>query len=216
MSDKTHINNPYVKTKILSRLNSKTEQSGKVITDEMLPSITELIDSINVNIAPVHSENFEDCVVGWVTFCNVVLELITEKFELTKENFKNFYYSIKEPISKPVAQKTDYIEMPIEKKSETEEELKLRLLMICDEDVCDIPESDLDIEGLRQMGYVSTLETELDGEEIRKVASSLPVLRLRKGEEIISPYSGTNYIYRISENTFMDINTEEEFLVFFD
>ena len=210
------LDNSYVKNKILARINSKAKEGEVVVSEDMMPAITELIDSINLNISPSHSENFEECVVGWVTFCNIVFDLIGEKLEMTKENFKKFYYANKEVISKPLSQKTDYVEITETIKHEPEEEKKLRLLMLCDDEEFELPEDDLDVEGLRRMGYVSALDTELDGEELNIKRSSLPILRLKIGDEIISPFSGTNYIYRVSENTFLDIDTEQEFLVFFD
>jgi len=71
-------------------------------------------------------------------------------------------------------------------------------------------------EGLRQRGLVSENSTSLDGEEINgEVKPSIPILKLKKGEQIVSPFTGSTEVCQVENFLWMDIDTEETFMVYF-
>ena len=100
----------------------------------------------------------------------------------------------------------------------TTEEKMQRLLNIA-EDVSMFFDFEVDFlteEGLRQRGLVSENSTSLDGEEINgEVKPSIPILKLKKGEQIVSPFTGSTEVCQVENFLWMDIDTEETFMVYF-
>jgi hypothetical protein len=74
----------YVKDKIINKL---TQSEGYDISFN--DSVSKLIENINVGLVPQKSDIFEESIIGWISFCNIIGELISDGLDLTKENFKN-------------------------------------------------------------------------------------------------------------------------------
>lgn len=206
--------NNYVKEKIMNKLK-QSEDYDISFND----SVSKLLDSVNVGIMPERSEVFEENVISWINFCNIVVDLIKNKLEISLENFKNkFLISSDNKKNEQVVERMPEVISQEHFVEATTEEKMQRLLNIA-EDVSMFFDFEVDFlteEGLRQRGLVSENSTSLDGEEINgEVKPSIPILKLKKGEQIVSPFTGSTEVCQVENFLWMDIDTEETFMVYF-
>jgi hypothetical protein len=206
----------YVKDKILTKL----EQSEGYDTN-FSNSVSELIDTMNVGLMPSRAEAFEDAVVGWVNFCNIIKDLILNGLELTKENFKSKFLESASPrTEKAIERGQEVIDETLLVEEDLVEKAK-RLISIAEDSNEDrvIEDFEFDLlteEGLRAAKLINQDATSMDGDFVFPDSErTVKYIRIKKGDEIISPYSGTKEIYQISNNRWLDIDTDQEFLVFF-
>ena len=204
----------YIKTKIMNKLKESENYDVK-----FNDSVSELIENVNVSLWPQNSDTFEESVIGWVNFCNIVKDLVVSNLTISLENFKSSF--LKQETGKKIHKSFITSERPIDESLLIEEdsaEKTKRLLEISESvDLIDDEEEEfLSEEGLRSRGLISQDATSLDGEEVAKPSSGkAKVLRLEKGEEIVSPYTGTTHVCQINSTLWMDIDTEETFYVYF-
>jgi len=206
--------NNYVKEKIMNKLK-QSEDYDISFND----SVSKLLDSVNVGIMPERSEVFEENVISWINFCNIVVDLIKNKLEISLENFKNkFLISSDNKKNEQVVERMPEVISQEHFVEATTEEKMQRLLNIA-EDVSMFFDFEVDFlteEGLRQRGLVSENSTSLDGEEINgEVKPNIPILKLKKGEQIVSPFTGSTEVCQVENFLWMDIDTEETFMVYF-
>jgi len=202
----------YVKDKIINKL---TQSEGYDISFN--DSVSKLLENINVGLMPQKSDIFEESIIGWISFCNIIGELISDGLDLTKENFKNkFTNSFLSSKSEKTIERGDDIVNESLLEEECKEEKIKRLLSIAED--CDLfdsyEEQFLTEEGLRARGVISSDSTSLDGEDIQSDSQKeIKILKLKKNEEIISPYTGSKEVYQISSSLYMDIENEQTFYV---
>ncbi len=99
---------------------------------------------------------------------------------------------------------------------ESEAEKLARLLDIAEnteEFVDDFDVTDLTENGLRSIGALDDYETSLDAEEVALNASR-PTIYVESGDIIVSPFGEDHGIFRVDNNTFMDLDTGEHFKVY--
>jgi len=66
------------------------------------------------------------------------------------------------------------------------------------------------------MGLIDSDQTELDAEDlVINPKNNMPIIRVKRDDPIISPFTQSEDICRVSENVFMDVETEELFRVTF-
>jgi hypothetical protein len=207
----------YVKEKILTKLEQSEDYDVK-----LSDSVSELLETVNVGLMPSRAEVFEEAVVGWVNFCNIVKDMILNGLELTKENFKNKFLESSSPrVEKAIERGPEEIDETLLDKEDPVEKAK-RLISIAEESYEDkvIDDFDFDLlteEGLRAAKLIDQNATAMDGDFIYPDSDRVvKYIRINKGDEIVSPYSGTKEIYQISYNRWLDIDTDQEFLVFFN
>jgi hypothetical protein len=207
----------YVKEKILTKLEQSEDYDVK-----LSDSVSELLETVNVGLMPSRAEVFEEAVVGWVNFCNIVKDMILNGLELTKENFKNKFLESSNPrVEKAIERGPEEIDETLLDKEDPVEKAK-RLISIAEESYEDkvIDDFDFDLlteEGLRAAKLIDQNATAMDGDFIYPDSDRVvKYIRINKGDEIVSPYSGTKEIYQISYNRWLDIDTDQEFLVFFN
>jgi len=202
----------YVKDKIINKL---TQSEGYDISFN--DSVSKLLENINVGLMPQKSDIFEESIIGWISFCNIIGELISDGLDLTKENFKNkFTNSFLSSKSEKTIERGDDIVNESLLEEECKEEKIKRLLSIAED--CDLfdsyEEQFLTEEGLRARGVISSDSTSLDGEDIQSDSQKeIKIFKLKKNEEIISPYTGSKEVYQISSSLYMDIENEQTFYV---
>jgi len=202
----------YVKDKIINKL-TQSEDYNISFND----SVSKLLENINVGLVPQKSDIFEESIIGWISFCNIIGELISDGLDLTKENFKNkFTNSFLSSKSEKTIERGDDIVNESLLEEECKEEKIKRLLSIAED--CDLfdsyEEQFLTEEGLRARGVISSDSTSLDGEDIQSDSQKeIKILKLKKNEEIISPYTGSKEVYQISSSLYMDIENEQTFYV---
>jgi hypothetical protein len=202
----------YVKDKIINKL-TQSEDYNISFND----SVSKLLENINVGLVPQKSDIFEESIIGWISFCNIIGELISDGLDLTKENFKNkFTNSFLSSKSEKTIERGDDIVNESLLEEECKEEKIKRLLSIAED--CDLfdsyEEQFLTEEGLRARGVISSDSTSLDGEDIQSDSQKeIKIFKLKKNEEIISPYTGSKEVYQISSSLYMDIENEQTFYV---
>jgi len=202
----------YIKDKIINNLQ-QSEEYNVSLSD----SVSDLLSSVNVGLMPQRAEEFEETVVGWVNFCNIVKELLLNGLELTKENFKQKYTEASTKTEKTVERAPQVVKEELLEEEDTQTKYE-RLIGIAEEEdlLDDFSLELLTQEGLRATNQIEVDSTSLDGDFVSaETGNTIKVIRLNEGEEIVSPYSGTTDIYRVSDNRWMDIDTEQEFLVFY-
>ena len=207
----------YVKDKILTKLEQSEDYDVK-----LSDSVSELLNTVNVGLMPSRAEVFEEAVVGWVNFCNIVKDMILNGLELTKENFKNKFLETSSPKAEKVIERgVEEIDETLLEKEDPEEKAK-RLILIAEESEEDqvVYDFELDLlteEGLRAAKLIDQDATAMDGDFVFPDSErTVKYIKIKKGDEIVSPYSGTKEIYQISHNRWLDIDTDQEFLVFFN
>ena len=93
-----------------------------------------------------------------------------------------------------------------------------RLLSIASEvDVLDgFEQSELSEEGLREQGIIQRNATSLDAEDVVSV-DTMPYIRIKSiDDKIVSPITGSSDVFCIDDNTWMDIDTEQKFKVYYE
>lgn len=99
---------------------------------------------------------------------------------------------------------------------ESDAEKLARLLDIAEnteEFVEDFDVTDLTENGLRSIGALDSFETSLDAEEVA-LGSSRPTVYIEGSDIILSPFGEDHGIFRVDNNTFMDLDTGEYFKVY--
>lgn len=182
--------------------------------------VAELSKLVKLDVMPTNDPDFSQTVLSWSGFADMILKLISSDMELSYENLESIYNPSK--ASKNMS-RSEYVEIDPALLVEEDPAVKLeRLLAITEEekevlDILDIIDPEvLGQEGLRAVGSIDKLETVLDGYDLEIISEEkMPILRLKEGEEIVSPYTGSTSVYRIDEVHFLDIETDEIFKVFF-
>ena len=203
----------YVKDRILNKLEKMSEYQSSGQSDNTLSLINKMD---NLDMIAYQGETFEESMIGWMAFSSTVIQLISEGKEVNFQNFKdNFKFEkIKAAtISRP--------EAPIDEllliEEDPEEKMNRLLSITVEEDIIDDIEIDeLTEEGYRNMGLIDSDQTELDAEDlVINPKNNMPIIRVKRDDPIISPFTQSEDICRVSENVFMDVETEELFRVTF-
>lgn len=203
----------YVKDKILGKLGRMDEYQSSSQGDNTIA----LIDKMdNLDMIAFQGDTFEESTIGWVAFCNTVMQLISEGKEV---NFSNFKESFK--FEKAKAATISRPEAAIDESLLIEEdpEVKMKRLLSLSETediIDDIEIEELTEEGYRSAGLIGSDQTELDAEDlVINPKNNMPIIRVKMDDPIISPFTQSEDICRVSENVFMDVETEELFRVVF-
>jgi hypothetical protein len=181
----------YIKDNIFKRLE-KSDTYNSAYNGQ----VNSLIDQINVDIATSNIDNPDEMSIGWVKFCEVFNKFLEnkekfEKFEINAEKFKTFLAeNLEKPINKQEFKSNHVID--------TTENAEAKILNL-DAEILDLCEEPWE-EWLEIPDEVSGLE-------------QYKVVVVKEGEEIISPFSKTNYVAKHDGDFFIDIETEDLFLV---
>ena len=205
----------YIESKIFSSLNNSDLYDKKYEA-----AITKLFNLIvdKVNLMPVKGEDWENSIVSWLQFKNIILELIENNKEINISNFKtNYNTSVLEKREVKSVTRDDIIDESLLIEEAPETKLQ-RLLELADE--MDVDESfdvsELSENGLRSTDLINTDETSLDGFELQ-IKESVPTVYVssKKDFSIVSPFTGTTNVYRIDSNFWGDMDTGQHFKVSF-
>lgn len=204
----------YAKSKIMVKLQAS--ENYDAIHNE---SVTELIEKVNVDMSSTPSIDDQGLInISWVKFCTIINELISSKTEINLENFTMFFQQMQEnvvPASREIASRHELI---IEK---TEEPIALEKMRELDADLIDLNDDEVFSLETEFKNLQVVNESDLSNEDLIEAIVTEPsfknkkVIFVKEHEEIISPYTNTNYVAMIDNNTFLDIETEEEFKVVF-
>jgi hypothetical protein len=196
----------YTKDKILSRLQNE-------IAFSRLNEIKLFLNKIpNLGMVNYVSDSFHSSNVGWLTASKIIENIIASNENLTLDNFEKRYMSLEH--NSDIRRKMDIIDDNI-----IEEDLADKLQRILSEHgEMDLTDSfdieDLNEDGLRSRNLINKNATSLDGVDIIDISEeSLPVLKLNKGDLIKSPFSGTEEVYQLDNETFIDLETDKEFKI---
>jgi hypothetical protein len=203
----------YIKEKIMQKLfasNSKDLLNNKL-------NINNLIDSLdNLDIGAYKGTNFENSVIGWISFCKTVEELISNGQQVNLENFKN---ALKFDSINNASRSTDKIEDFLLVEENPKDKLNRLLSIVEVNDIAEDIEYDfLTNEGLKRIGAVHIDDTELDATEVNVDQQKLmPIVEISEfdidNNDLRSPYTNTNDVYQVSSNVWMDLTTDQLFRV---
>lgn len=198
----------------LNKIYFKLNKSD-LYSSEYDSQVADLSKKVRLDIMPTNAPKFEDTVLSWSGFADMVLKLISSRSELSYENL-GAIYAPKPEDAKPFTPSRAEVDPSLLVEEDPAQKMN-RLLEIAEEnDILDVMDpSFLTIEGFRSTGSIDKLDTELDGYDLKaEDDSGVPIVRVKKDEDIISPFTGSTNIYRIDEVTFLDIETDEIFKVF--
>lgn len=197
------------KTKyIVDKIVQKLQISGFDVNK--IQQTKDLLNKIKFDLVPINHDLLENSVVGWLTLCKLVQQLVSENKEINYDNFKEvFEFNVQ---NESRVQKKLKREETIYKFVENKEPDLEYLLSIADKDIIISDDFDLTEEGLREAQMIKSDETSLEGNEIT-VANTKEVVYIRQGEQIISPFTNSEIVYQIDSNTYMDLETGQEFIV---
>ena len=204
--------NHYLTDKIINRISSTN------IYKKDNDWFKKLLESFNFGIASNINETAEDSVIGWVSFCKAVEQIDAVNGDFSVESIFNLLKA-----SKPKTQSSQpaRLEDIVDESLLVEEspEVKMsRLLSIASEvDVLDgFEQSELSEEGLREQGIIQRNATSLDAEDVVSV-DTMPYIRIKSiDDKIVSPITGSSDVFCIDDNTWMDIDTEQKFKVYYE
>lgn len=201
----------YLVERILSKL-----KNYDFYDNQLENKIIEVLNNLNnVDFVASSAETFEDSTIGWLKFVDSVVKLNNDGKEINVDNIKEILSSnIK--TSKVVSSNHEFNkEILTKESSKTKLERLLQIAEKSDEFVNGFDVTDLTENGLRSAGIVGSQETSLDGESLT-FHTEIKTVRVPKDETIYSPYTNTTNIFQIDTNTWMDLENEQLFKVFFD
>lgn len=201
----------YLVERILSKL-----KNYDFYDNQLENKIIEVLNNLNnVDFVASSAETFEDSTIGWLKFVDSVVKLNNDGKEINVDNIKEILSSnIK--TSKVVSSNHEFNkEILTKESSKTKLERLLQIAEKSDEFVNGFDVTDLTENGLRSAGIVGSQETSLDGESLA-FHTEIKTIRVPKDETIYSPYTNTTNIFQIDTNTWMDLENEQLFKVFFD
>lgn len=192
--------------KIYFKLNKSELYSSKYDAQ-----VAELSKRVILDVMPTNKPTLQETTLSWSGFADLVLRLIAAGADLTYENLESVYAP-----KAPSPRRWREVEIdPALLVEEDPKEKMERLLSIADEaDILDCIDPDIiKEEGWRSANVIDKDQTSLDGYDL-VFKSDMPILRVKEGETIESPFTGSTNIYRIDEIHFLDIETDEVFKVF--
>jgi hypothetical protein len=206
--------NSYLEDKIFQKL-----KSSKKITANDYPVISRLIEQMgdNLDVLYKHGPTFEESVISYVKFCEILEKIFELDLPLDLHSVKKIYSTQSESLQTKRHVRPS-IELYEERPPESEEDKVKRLLELSEEtDIIDSYDADnLTENGLRALGLISDDETSLDAVSVVPVIK-MPVVKLENRDDvIISPFTNSHNVFQVDSNTWMDIDTEEQFKVFYE
>lgn len=206
----------YVISKIIDRMSGYS--AFKENLDKNTKDLKLALDKLdNVDIMAVPGDTFDDSIIGWISFCKLVEEVLSNNEDITVDNIKSKF------IKKPVKVK----DMSALRLEEVVDPALLEpkiididyLLSISEEtDIADsMDPSKLTLEGLKSRGLIDQNITYLSAEEVNEninfVEKNIVMIK-DKHDTIFSPFTNSTNVFKIDETTYMDLDTGEEFKVF--
>ena len=190
-------------------LNHKQYVNDKILArsdwGDNRENVEKLLNNLNnVDISPSHGKTFEESTIGWLSASKFIVELIENNKDLTVENFKSLWKP--KQIGTVISRAPDVIDETLLNKTYDLE----YLLSISQEDDIEFDSSLLTEQGLRTYGLLDVNKTSLDAEEIVLSDASVPTVKFVDGK-IISPFTGTEHIYRVDSHTYMDLDNGQIF-----
>ncbi len=206
----------YVVNKIIDRMG--TYSAFKENLEKNTKDLKSVLDSINnVDIMATPGDTFDDSVIGWISFCKLVEEVLNNNETITVDNIKSKF------TKKPTKAKDMSVLKLVDVVDPALLEPKILdidyLLSISEEtDILDsMDPSKLTLEGLKSRGLVDQDITYLSAEDVHDnidFAKNNIVMLKTKFDTIISPFTGSTNVFKVDETTYMDLDTGEEFKVF--
>lgn len=206
----------YVMNKIIDRMGgcSAFRENLEKNTNDLKAALNKLD---NVDIMAVPGDTFDESVIGWISFCKLVEEALSNNEEITVDNIKSKFTKKPVKVKDVSSLKLDEIVDPalLEPKVVDID----YLLSISEEaNIADsMDPSKLTLEGLKSRGLVDQNITYLSAEDVNEninfVEKNIVMLKT-KFDKIFSPFTNSTNIFKIDETTYMDLDTGEEFKVF--
>lgn len=203
MTDKNYVNN-----KIIDRLSKDSNFSKN---EKNLIELKDCLNNLhNVDIMSKPGTTFDESVLGWITFCNIVLDLVLANESITVDNIKKRFKPT--VTNEGVKKLEDIIDDSILNRSMPD----LAYLLSISEET-NIAESVnpelLTEEGMRSLNFINSDETSLDAKEISMALNKPIVFIKNKKDTIYSPFTNSTNVFKIDENNYLDLESGEEFIV---
>jgi hypothetical protein len=194
----------YTKDKIILRLQN-------TLSFPQIAQVKSLLNNLNnLDMMNVSAESFEKSTVGWLTASKIIENIYRLGEDLSLDNFAKHYMLS--------GHSTSFKSRHVVDENVVEETLSSKFDRILSEfgemDLShDFDFDQLTEDGLRNNQLVDQDFTTLDGVELIDISSVVPVVKVAPGEPILSPFTGGELIYKLDSDTFLDLESNQEFKV---